>query len=89
MTTAKILLADDDKVTLSVLGASLHHEGYRVVTAMDAMQAIREAHRNIPDAIILDVMMPGGSGLDVLKKLKASNETQLIPVIATHAALPR
>ena len=82
MPTAKILLADDDKVTLSVLGASLGREGYRVLTAMDAMQVVMAAHRSGPDAIILDVMMPGGGGLDVLKKLKASSETQLIPVIA-------
>lgn len=82
MATAKILLADDDKVTLGILGMGLQHEGYRVLTAMDAMQAIMVAHRGTPDAILLDVMMPAGSGLDVIKKLKASSDTQLIPVIA-------
>jgi len=82
MTKATILLADDDKVTLGILGAGLQQEGYRVLTAMDALQAVMVAHRNKPDAILLDVMMPAGSGLDVLKKLKASSATQLIPVIA-------
>lgn len=86
MTSAKILLADDDKVTLGILGASLQHEGYRVATAMDAMQVVMAAHRNEPDVIILDVMMPAGGGLDALKKLKSATGTQLIPVIAISSS---
>jgi len=53
---------------------------------MDAMQAVRAAHKDHPDAIIMDVMMPAGSGLNALKQIKASNRTQLIPVIAVSSS---
>ncbi|MEO8200630.1 MAG: response regulator [Gemmatimonadota bacterium] len=82
MAALTVLVADDDPVTLQVLGTGLRHAGYKVVIAMDAMQTVMVAHRTKPDAIVLDVMMPGGTGFDVLKKLKVSSETQLIPVIA-------
>lgn len=86
MTTATILVADDDPVTLGVLTVSLQHERYSVVTAVDALQAVMMAHRRAPNAIVLDVMMPAGSGLEVLKRLKASSETREIPVIAISSS---
>ncbi|MEO8225727.1 MAG: response regulator [Gammaproteobacteria bacterium] len=86
MTKATILLADDDKVTLSILGAGLQRDGYRVLTAMDGLQAIMVAHRTKPDAIVLDIMMPAGNGLNVLQKLKASSATQQIPIIAMSSS---
>ncbi len=78
----KILLADDDSVTLETLGAQLRGVGYQVVTAMDAMQAFMVAQRSAPDAVLLDIQMPGGTGLDTLKRLRTSTKTQAIPVIA-------
>ena len=86
MPHAKILIADDDKVTLNLLGVTLQKAGYQIVTAQDAMQAVMTAHRLRPDAILLDVMMPGGGGMGVLKKLKASSQTQLIPVVAMSSS---
>lgn len=82
MSPRTVLIADDDPVTLQILSAALKKAGYHVITAMDAMQAVRSAHRRVPDAMLLDVMMPGGTGLEVLKKVKASSDTQLIPIIA-------
>jgi CheY-like chemotaxis protein len=78
----KILVADDDKVTLETIGAQLRGSGFQVVTAMDAMQAFMVAQRSSPDAVLLDIQMPGGTGLDTLKRLRASTKTQNIPVIA-------
>lgn len=82
MAIGLILVADDDPTTRSVIAAGLQQDGYRVITAMDAMQTVRAAHKELPAAIVLDIMMPAGSGLDVLKKIKASSATQLIPVVA-------
>jgi CheY-like chemotaxis protein len=48
---------------------------------MDAMQAVMAAQRHSPDVVLLDIQMPGGTGLDALKRLRASTKTQLIPVI--------
>ncbi len=78
----KILVADDDAVTLETLGAQLRGAGFQVVTAMDAMQAFMVAQRSQPDAVLLDIQMPGGTGLDTLKRLRTSTKTQNIPVIA-------
>jgi CheY-like chemotaxis protein len=81
----KILVADDDQVTLETVGAQLRGAGFQVVTAMDAMQAFMVAQRSAPDAVLLDIQMPGGTGLDTLKRLRASTKTQGIPVIAMSA----
>jgi CheY-like chemotaxis protein len=80
-----ILIADDDKVTRETLGAQLRGLGYQVVMAMDAMQAFMVAQRTVPDAILLDIQMPGGTGLDTLKRLASSSKTQGIPVIVISA----
>ena len=81
----KILVADDDRVTLDTLGAQLRGVGYQVLTAMDAMQAFMVAQRSAPDAVLLDIQMPGGTGLDTLKRLRTSTKTQNVPVIAMSA----
>jgi DNA-binding response OmpR family regulator len=85
MAGKKILVADDDKVTLETLGAQLRAAGFQVITAMDAMQAFMSAQRNGPDAVLLDIQMPGGTGFDTLKRLRSSSKTQNIPVIAMSA----
>jgi CheY-like chemotaxis protein len=77
----KILIADDDKVTLETLGSQLRAQGFQVLTAMDAMQAFMVAQRTSPDVVLLDIQMPGGTGLDTLKRLAKSTKTQNIPVI--------
>lgn len=53
--------------------------------AMDAMQAFMAAQRSSPDAVLLDIQMPGGTGFDTLKRLRSSTKTQAIPVIAMSA----
>jgi twitching motility two-component system response regulator PilH len=78
---AKVLIADDSRVQVFLVKTALEQKGFQVIVAMDAMQAGMTALRNAPDAIILDINMPGGSGLEVLKRLRMSTKTQLIPVI--------
>jgi DNA-binding response OmpR family regulator len=81
-----VLIADDDPVTRRLLAAALQHEGFKIVAAVDAMQAVMIAHKHPPAAIVLDFMMPGGNGLDVIKRLRASSDTQLVPVIVISAS---
>lgn len=85
----KILIADDDRVVSHLLSARLQAEGWRVTVAQDAMQALMFALRLAPDAIVLDINMPGGTGLDALRKLKASSKTAAIPVIVVSGAADR
>ncbi len=77
----KILIADDDRVWVELLSARLAAAGFRVEAAFDAMQTLMYATRSVPDAIILDVRMPAGTGIQALKKLKAHVKTSRIPVI--------
>jgi len=76
-----ILVVDDDRVMVQILSAHLRERGYNVATAADAMQAVMYSLRGPLSAIFLDIKLPGGTGLDVLKKLKSSARTTHIPVI--------
>jgi two-component system cell cycle response regulator len=79
--TVKLLIADDDRTFCELLAAEMTSNAWKVITASDAMQTIMFALRSQPDAIVLDVQMPGGTGLEALKKLKASKKTAAIPVM--------
>ena len=83
----KILIADDDRVQTLMLSTRLKAKGFEVAVAYDAIQAYTVAMRSLPDAIILDIQMPGGTGVAVLKHLKASTKTRQIPVIVLTGTL--
>src|SRR5438270_13802006 len=78
---SKILIADDSRFQIAILSAGLREKGFEVVVAEDALQAGMIALRTAPDAIVLDINMPGGSGIEVLKRLRRSTKTQKIPVV--------
>ncbi len=78
---SKILIADDSHFQIALLSRSLQERGFEVVTALDALQAWMTALRVVPDAIVLDINMPGGSGIEVLKRLRMSTKTRHIPVV--------
>ncbi len=69
----RILLLEDDQETAEALAKGLVHEGHEVAAARDvgAAEALLEA--SVFDAGVLDVMVPGGSGFDVLARLRAAN----------------
>jgi DNA-binding response OmpR family regulator len=78
----RILVADDDRVLSHLLCSLLRARGWDALPAFDAMQALMFAMRvPHPDAIVLDISMPAGTGLQTLKKLKASSKTAHIPVV--------
>jgi len=83
---SKILVADDSRFQVALLTKALQEKGFEVVVAQDAMQAGMVALRTAPDAIVLDTNMPGGSGIDVLKRLKRSTKTQRIPVVVVSGS---
>jgi CheY-like chemotaxis protein len=78
---SKILIADDSRFQVELLSRALEEKGFEVVTAVDALQASMTAMRVAPAAIVLDINMPAGSGIEVLKRLKMSSKTQHIPVM--------
>jgi len=83
--TDTILIADDDQVVVALLSAELRERGFVVATAADAMQVMMAARRTPPAAILLDIMMPGGSGFEALKRLRSNSALSGVPVVAMSA----
>ncbi len=77
----KILIVDDEQDILDLLQFNLKSEGYETLTAIDGEQALNQALMQKPDLIILDIMLPGKDGWEVLKELRRKEETRHIPVI--------
>ena len=77
----KILLADDEQDIRQVLVRRLQAEGYEVVTAQDGEEALRKAHQERPDVILLDIMLPKKNGNTVAAELQERPDTAKIPVI--------
>lgn len=83
----KILIADDEPDILEILKFNLVNEGYEVYTAKDGDEALEKARRNQPDLIILDVMMPRKTGVEVCQLLRAQpafKETLIIFLTAVN-----
>ena len=78
----KILVADDDRVVSMLVCSLIRKKGWEAVPAFDANQAFMVAMQNPrPDAVVLDLGMPGGTGFEVLRRLKQSTKTSMIPVV--------
>ncbi len=81
-----ILVIDDDSAICRMVQAGLERDGqYQVIFSTDPKKGISEARRQRPDLILLDITMPGMDGLEVLKRLKAKQETVGIPVLMLTA----
>jgi DNA-binding response OmpR family regulator len=79
---AKRILAVDDEVdVLLIVKTALQSEGYEVETASNGFDALTLARDNPPDLVLLDVMMPGMTGFEVLRALKGEEATSMMPVI--------
>ncbi len=80
-----ILIVDDDESTRITLEAILLREGYNLVFAHDGVEALTKAKDLMPDLVLLDVMMPGMSGLEVCEALRADDLLSVIPVVMVTA----
>jgi len=81
----KIFIADDDPLLLEGLSRALTGRGYTVRTAADGPQLLSLMERETPDLVVLDIMMPGMSGLDVLRRVRADGRWLAIPVVMVTA----
>lgn len=84
-TSAKILLVDDDMTLHEMYAERLKADGYVIVSAYDGEEAIDKVYREMPDVILLDIMMPKINGIDVMKKLREDEKTAGIPIILLTA----
>jgi len=82
---SKILVVDDEEDVLDVLRLVLAKSGYEVLTATSGMEGLTQAERQLPDLILLDIMMQQMDGWEVLKLLKLDERTASIPVVILSA----
>ncbi|MDQ2888804.1 MAG: response regulator transcription factor [Chloroflexota bacterium] len=81
----KILVVDDEAILVETIAYNLEQAGYRVVTAADGGSALDAARSEIPDLIILDVMLPGMDGLEVCRQLRKESGTATTPIVMLTA----
>jgi two-component system, OmpR family, response regulator MprA len=82
-TSSRILVVDDEPAVREALRAGLEFEGYEVIVAADGLGALEAIAKQIPDAIVLDVMMPRMDGLTVLRRLRSFDSA--LPVLLLTA----
>src|SRR6266699_3097030 len=81
----RILVVDDEPDITALVAYHLAKEGYRVTTAASGRDALRAAREERPDLVVLDLMLPGASGYDVLTDLRRREETKELGVIVLTA----
>ena len=86
---AKILVVDDIAQNVKLLADLLAVKGYAVVTAASGVEALAKVASEAPDLVLLDVMMPGMSGYDVCRQLRAEPATALLPIVLCTSLDPQ
>lgn len=83
----KILVVDDDLTLREMYEERLKYDNYVVISASDGEEAIQKAQAELPDLIMLDVMMPKMNGIDVMGSLRQDERTSRIPIIVLTALI--
>jgi CheY-like chemotaxis protein len=81
----KVLLVDDDPLIHRLYRPHLERAGYQVVSASSGLQAIELASREVPQVIVMDIMMPEIDGLSAIREIRQDEATKNIPVIVITA----
>ncbi len=89
MATAKILVVDDEPSILNLITAYLKPEGYEIYTANDGLAGLKAARSFKPDLIVLDVMLPGIDGVEVLARLRRESDVYVIMLTAKTEEMDR
>jgi two-component system phosphate regulon response regulator PhoB len=82
---SRVLIIEDERALSDVLVYNLQREGYDTIVAHDGQEGLRKAQTLLPDLILLDLMLPGLSGLDVCRELRAGERTRDIPIVMLTA----
>jgi DNA-binding response OmpR family regulator len=84
-----VLIVDDEPEIRELLGARLVHAGHEVVTASNGEEALRRIAERLPDAVLLDVVMPGMNGIEVCRRIRGSPTTEHLPILMITALTDR
>jgi two-component system alkaline phosphatase synthesis response regulator PhoP len=82
MSNVKILIVDDERTIVNTVRAYLEPEGYTVYTAADGPAALKAARSFHPDVVILDIMLPGLDGIEVLRRLRQESDVYVLMLTA-------
>jgi DNA-binding response OmpR family regulator len=82
MSGETILIVDDEPTIVEVVGLYLQREGFRVLTAGDGNAALQAIEQQRPDLVVLDLMLPGLNGLEIVKRLRAGSALPIIMLTA-------
>lgn len=82
-----ILVVDDNIDSIMILRSILESQGYTVRTAQSGVEALEQLKNGLPDLVLLDVMMPQMSGIEVLERIKTTHATSRVPVIMVTAKI--
>lgn len=85
MINQRILVIEDDTNIQELIKYNLEKNGYRVIVADNGVDGLKEAIANIPDLILLDIMLPGLDGLEVCKRLRMEKFTRKVPIFMLTA----
>ena len=77
----KIVLVEDDSLMSSILAAHLIKEGFNIISVTEGAQAFERIQAEQPSIVLLDIVLPGIGGFDILAKLKQDESTKSIPVL--------
>ena len=77
----KIVLVEDDSLMSSILAAHLIKEGFNIISVTEGAQAFERIQAEQPSIVLLDIVLPGVGGFDILAKLKQDESTKSIPVL--------
>jgi two-component system phosphate regulon response regulator PhoB len=81
----RVLVIEDERDLAEVLTYNLEREGYEAVVAHDGQEGLRKAQTLLPDLILLDIMLPGISGTEICREVRAGERTRDIPIIIISA----
>jgi CheY-like chemotaxis protein len=85
----RILLVEDNVTNMLVTSDYLNDKGYQIIAAANGLEAVERALENQPDLILMDIQMPGISGLEAIQRLRAAPGFDSVPIIAlTALAMP-
>ncbi len=85
---AKILIVDDEHLTIEMLSTFLGLIGHKSVGALSTRQTWDKLAYEEPDAVLLDIMLPDGNGLEICRKLRSDEKTKSLPIIMISAHFP-
>ncbi len=85
MQKTKIVLIEDEEDIAALIKLQAEISGYKLLVAVDGLNGLELVQKELPDLVVLDIMLPGQSGLDVCRKIKTNPDLRHIPIIMVSA----